>query len=213
MSDEISDEDEEKPKGTTRRQFVAYTGLAAAGLVAGAVVGSELFPRTVVPPLTTSVTQTSSATTVAAPKLALVWNSDNCTGCESCVYACSQYAEGAGSRALARLTIHKHSPSITYDIETCRQCVSPSCLSVCPVTPKAVYIDAKTGARVINQKTCIGCALCATACPFNANGSVVKFNAAKKTYVKCDLCSSRAQGPACVQVCQWGGMTTKVIGS
>ncbi len=147
---------------------------------------------------------------VAAAKIALQWDEKKCTGCEACVYACSTYHEAAGSLSLARITFHRYTPDITYDIETCRQCIAPSCMAACIVG--AMYVDEKTGARCIDEEKCKGCGLCAEACPFNEDGAIIKYNAAKKKYVKCDLCSGRPEGPACVQACgPWEALTVKTL--
>lgn len=146
---------------------------------------------------------------VGAPKAAIEYDPSKCVGCGSCQYFCSTYHEGATSLSLSRITMHRYPPSVVVSVETCRQCTAPSCMDACPVG--AMYVDEKTGARCINESKCTGCGLCAEACPFNKEGAVIKYNAEKNTYVKCDLCSSRAEGPACIEACKWGALTLKEL--
>ena len=49
------------------------------------------------------------------------------------------------------------------------------------------------------EAQCIGCKSCMIACPF---GAMQVTRVAEKTQaLKCDLCSHRADGPACVAAC------------
>jgi len=86
----------------------------------------------------------------------------------------------------------------------CLQCDWPSCYFACPV--EAIIIDEKTGARVILQDSCTGCAICAKACAANTRGEIIRFNPASGKYFKCDLCLGRVEGPACVEACPWGAL-------
>ena len=78
---------------------------------------------------------------------------------------------------------------------TCKQCQSPECLSICPTG--ALYINEKTGARVIDPETCSGCKLCIQACPQYPN-SPIRYDADRNICVKCDLCDGE---PQCVKFC------------
>jgi hydrogenase-4 component A len=67
----------------------------------------------------------------------------------------------------------------------CRHCESPNCAAVCPVRAITLKNDAVT----LNETLCIGCKLCALACPFGAiipGGTPVprfEFNVGQYTYV------------------------------
>src|SRR4030042_5575027 len=52
---------------------------------------------------------------------------------------------------------------------TCLQCGAPECLAACP--EGAIYIDTKTGARIIAADRCTGCRLCIDRCPHKDEGS------------------------------------------
>jgi Fe-S-cluster-containing dehydrogenase component len=94
----------------------------------------------------------------------------------------------------------------------CQQCDDPKCLKACPTG--ALHVDDKSGARVIDQKVCIGCQTCLRACIFySTSTSRIKYNAETKKCFKCDLCGG---DPECVKRCPLGAsqlswMTYKIV--
>ncbi len=68
------------------------------------------------------------------------------------------------------------------------------------------------------QSCCIGCKTCVIACPYGAMNVVTKMvedtkgsglfkrQVPESQALKCDLCSHREEGPACVQVCPTGAI-------
>lgn len=66
-----------------------------------------------------------------------------------------------------------------------------------------MYIDPKTGARVIDENKCTGCGACVAACPLMPEKTIVIYKEVKgrRIYLKCDLCKDRAEGPVCVSAC------------
>ena len=150
----------------------------------------------------------------------VIANPGRCIGCNTCMAACSSVHRDAGLQALPRLTVMR-----TFEVTApvlCRHCEDAPCARVCPV-------DAiKLGAYQVelNEQTCIGCKMCAIACPFGAitpSGTPVSgvagirvghpsqsaaldpllaWNVGVRTVaVKCDLCSFQEAGPECVRVC------------
>lgn len=126
-----------------------------------------------------------------------------CAGCFACTVACSDQNDLEGSAAPVWRTVHKIEDMvlgeafISYISLGCRHCADAPCLIACPTG--AVRREAVTGSIVVMQDLCIGCHICAEACPFNVPG----FGASGKME-KCDLCVIRVtQGlePACVRVC------------
>ena len=61
-------------------------------------------------------------------------------------------------------------PPVQINAELCTGCPEekkPECVKACPVKNCITKVE-ETGKYVINQETCIGCALCVPACPENA---------------------------------------------
>ena len=85
-----------------------------------------------------------------------------CIGCYACVAGCVENHRQAGLQAYPRLYI-THTPAGTMPIQ-CRHCEEPSCAAVCPV--HAITLRDRT--INLNESLCIGCKLCALACPFGA---------------------------------------------
>lgn len=113
---------------------------------------------------------------VADPKL--------CIGCYACVAGCVEGHRKAGLQAYPRLYIIHTPPNGTMPIQ-CHHCEEPSCAAVCPV--KA--ITCQNNSVVLKESLCIGCKMCAIACPFGAiipGGTPLpklEFNAGQYTYV------------------------------
>jgi len=127
----------------------------------------------------------------------LVLNMDECTGCRACEMACSLKHFGEGNPARALIKIVRYEKMGEYLIPVpmiCQQCETPMCEAVCPV--KAISLDEKTGAYVVDEKKCLGCRMCVAACPFGA----IEVDPQKKTSSKCDLCGG---DPMCVKYCAY----------
>lgn len=150
-----------------------------------------------------------------------------CIGCGTCMAACSTAHKAVGLQSHPRLTMTK-----TADISSpsvCRHCEDAFCLRVCPV--KAITQDARNHRVVIDEKSCVGCKMCALACPFGAitpagtsTAGVAGVRTVTPTFsqtlnpllawevgvkavaVKCDLCAFRPEGPACVGACPTKGL-------
>ena len=91
---------------------------------------------------------------IADPKL--------CIGCYTCEAACVDVHENVGLQAHPRLTV-THTPQGTMPVQ-CRHCEDAPCAQVCPVGA----ITHTNGMIQLNESTCIGCKMCALACPFGA---------------------------------------------
>jgi Fe-S-cluster-containing dehydrogenase component/CRP-like cAMP-binding protein len=100
----------------------------------------------------------------------LVMDMDLCVRCGNCSMACHQVH---GRSRLLRRGIHVERPvSITssrtqhvLSPSVCMHCENPECLTGCPTGAIGRF---EGGQIDIDPKTCIGCADCATQCPYNA---------------------------------------------
>ncbi|MEN3067787.1 4Fe-4S dicluster domain-containing protein [Uliginosibacterium sediminicola] len=85
-----------------------------------------------------------------------------CIGCNTCMAACSVVHRQAGLQSLPRLTVMRDAGRTAPML--CRQCDDAPCARVCPVAA----IKQGKDAIELNETLCIGCKLCAIACPFGA---------------------------------------------
>ena len=154
----------------------------------------------------------------------IVTVADRCTACGACEVACVNVHAAAGLQAYPRLHESRAAQRPTH--VQCRHCEDAPCAEVCPVGA----ITRGDDSIVINESICIGCRMCALACPFGAietSGSslwsqqlpvyldgeiaasdlppptsLLDWSAGVRTVaVKCDLCYFRPKGPKCVEVC------------
>ncbi len=82
----------------------------------------------------------------------------------------------------------------------CMHCDEPACVSACPV---AAMKKSKEGPVVWDEKLCIGCRYCITACPFYVPG--FEYSSAFEPKIqKCFMCNQRIKDglvPACAEAC------------
>ena len=86
-----------------------------------------------------------------------------------------------------------------YVSVSCNHCDDPACVKVCPTKAHAKHPELG-GLVLIDRNKCIGCGMCAAACPYHA--PVLDKKAGKMT--KCDACVDRiSKGglPVCVEAC------------
>ena len=90
-----------------------------------------------------------------------------CTGCRTCSVAC------ADKNGAWRQDVFAYYVSIG-----CNECADPACVKACPT--KAHMKRAEDGLVVIDESKCIGCGLCAKACPYG----VPQLNTKKRKMTK-----------------------------
>ena len=127
-------------------------------------------------------------------RVRLVVNPERCTGCNSCVLACSfahtkEYAFETARVRTARDAEHAEARPLV-----CIQCAEAPCLAACPTG--ALARSAETGAIAVDSDLCTGCGVCRTACPYDG----IHWDAASKRPLICDLCGGE---PECALVCQF----------
>ena len=138
-------------------------------------------------------------------------DSSSCTGCKACAAACkdkNNLPVGINFRKVEEFaggTWKKDANGAWtqnvfayYVSSSCNHCEDPACVKVCPT--KAHYKRAEDGLVLIDASKCIGCGMCAKACPYGAPQLVE----ASHKMTKCNACADRlAVGlqPSCVEAC------------
>ncbi len=160
-------------------------------------------------------------------KLGLVIDLDTCVGCHACVISCKGWNTENYGAALSDQSPYGDAPMGTflnrvhsYEIQpaqgaaqqvhfpkSCLHCETAPCVAVCPTG--ASYKRSEDGIVLVNETACIGCGLCAWACPYGAR----ELDQAAGVMKKCTLCVDRIYNenlpeedrePACVRTCPSG---------
>ena len=171
----------------------------------------------------------------SSKRLGLVIDLDTCVGCHACAVACKQWNDGGAAGPLPDVDaygaepdgvwfnrVHSYSvdrkgpcggepandfamtPMTVHFPRSCLHCETPACVTVCPTG--ASYKRAEDGIVLVDAEKCIGCQLCAWACPYGAR----EVGPVRGTMQKCTLCvdriyderlPAREREPACVQAC------------
>ena len=113
-----------------------------------------------------------------------------CTSCRVCELVCSEKHVGAYRPSRAHIRVAVYAEDAIYLPMVCMQCDDAPCIPVCP--SGALVRDAQTNAVVVVEERCVGCRMCALACPFGA------INYWDGRAQKCDLCGG---DPECVHFC------------
>jgi protein NrfC len=186
----------DKSKKYSRRDFVVGSGVAIAGGALGVATPAKPAAAASAPakadyPLSTGY---------------IVYDSRLCSGCQSCMLACSLVHEGEASTSLARIQVSRSVLTrYPYDIQiaVCRQCPTPLCVDNCPTG--ACHVSTENGnVRMTDPDKCIGCQTCLKSCPYTPHRTIWIPAANKAT--KCDLCAdspyfSKKGGPSGEQAC------------
>ena len=160
-------------------------------------------------------------------KLGLVIDLDICVGCHACAVNCKEWNTGGYGAALSDQDPYGAEPTGTwlnrihsYEVtpeagpaqivhfpKSCLHCEDAPCVTVCPTG--ASYKRVEDGIVLVNEDHCMGCGLCAWACPYGAR----EMDAAAGVMKKCTLCVDRIYNenlpeddrvPACVRACPAG---------
>jgi protein NrfC len=189
-------------KGLSRRDFLVTGGAVAAN----ALIAASPAKAIASPP------SAAAGTSYPESKGYLVYDSKKCTGCTTCMLACSLVHYGVQNLSRSRIQIMQDSfgrfPN-DIKIAVCRQCKVPVCVQNCPVG--AAFVDTENGnVRRMDSDKCIGCGTCLEMCPQQPHRPVwVEIDGEWKSS-KCDLCIdspywNEKGGPsgkqACVEAC------------
>ena len=161
-------------------------------------------------------------------KLGLVIDLDTCVGCHACVVSCKGWntenygvplsdADAYGANPLGTFLNRVHAFEAAPDgggtcqtvhfPKSCLHCEDAPCVTVCPTG--ASYKRVEDGIVLVHEDACIGCGLCAWACPYGAR----ELDQAAGVMKKCTLCIDRIYNenlpeedrvPACVRTCPAG---------
>jgi len=130
-----------------------------------------------------------------------------CTRCDECVRGCAD-AHGGQPRFIREGQRYR-----TWLVPTaCYQCSDPVCMMECPtgaITREIGSLEVTINGADHPTRPCIGCQNCAKRCPWGnivmvETGELRPDGKAEEAATKCDLCLTRPQGPACVQMCPHG---------
>lgn len=134
-----------------------------------------------------------------------------CVGCKACMAACLVKHFVPGDMPIARLNVVRVGDRTAPIV--CHHCENAPCASACPT--KALYNE---GDRVVvRMERCIGCRSCVVACPYGAVNVVSRYDSGdlggirvgatpNASVIKCDRCTDRAGGPACIEACTSGAL-------
>jgi len=160
-------------------------------------------------------------------KLGLAIDLDTCVGCHACVVSCKEWNTGNYGAPLADADAYGAEPMGTFlnrvhafeakqpgkNAQTvhfpksCLHCEDAPCVTVCPTG--ASYKREEDGIVLVNEDRCMGCGLCAWACPYGAR----ELDPLAGVMKKCTLCVDRIYNenlpeedriPACVRTCPAG---------
>ena len=166
---------------------------------------------------------TSLPATPPPKRLGLVIDLDTCVGCHACVVACKEWNTGGYPAPLSDQNPYGAEPSgawlnrvhsfeagdgadgrTVHFPKSCLHCEDAACVTVCPTG--ASYKRQEDGIVLVDEDRCIGCGLCAWACPYGAR----ELDASEGVMKKCTLCVDRIYNenipeaerqPACVNTC------------
>jgi len=157
-------------------------------------------------------------------KLGLVIDLDICVGCHACVVSCKEWnttgygsplgdADAYGDSPLGAFLNRIHTfevagesgqANVVHFPKSCLHCDDAPCVTVCPTG--ASFKREEDGIVLVEEDWCIGCGLCAWACPYGAR----EMDPVERVMKKCTLCVDRIYNenlpemdrePACVRTC------------
>jgi len=129
----------------------------------------------------------------------VVADPEKCTGCVVCEYACSMTNEETFNPTKSRIRALRMGPLNNIAV-TCRHCEDPACVTACP--RQALSQDEETGMIKVDEKLCVGCDWCISACDFGA----MMIHPEKRVVFTCNNCKNQPDGPQCVKWCPEGAL-------
>ena len=124
-------------------------------------------------------------------------NSDKCTGCAICEYACSAEKENVFNPTKSRIRTLRLNVLSNMAI-TCRACKDAPCVSACP--KDALSQSKETDVVTVDEAKCDGCGWCIEACEYGA----VTLHPNSRKAIICDTCNGE---PKCIEFCPESALT------
>ena len=189
--------EEQQPKTDVgRRNFLASSAVLGLGLPLVSLADSKIVQAAEAKKAAAPAPAAPAA--AAAPKAkALHVERRRCTGCNSCVFACSLHHEGVVRPSVARMQVLRHQGIVDVPI-ICWHCPDAPCVKSCPTTPiRAIEKDPATNVvKYVDEKICLGakCNKCIEACP----PKYLMRHPDTGRPIFCDLCDG---DPQCVKAC------------
>ncbi|SMB93533.1 Fe-S-cluster-containing dehydrogenase component [Thermanaeromonas toyohensis ToBE] len=137
-------------------------------------------------------------------RLGMLIDLNRCVGCHGCSVACQAEWELLPEQHFTR--VHRYEvgsfPKVRGGVvlTQCMHCDDPPCSKVCPTGATQKRPD---GLVIVDEKKCIGCRYCESACPYGARS----FNRERSIVQKCYFCyhrTDKGKKPACVETCMAG---------
>jgi len=111
----------------------------------------------------------ANADTTHTPRWGMTVDVNRCVGCQTCTVACKHWNDTQpGVQWRKVLDVESGSfPDVerVFLVVGCQHCAEPPCVPVCPTGATKQRAD---GLVTMDYDTCIGCASCAVACPYQA---------------------------------------------
>lgn len=130
----------------------------------------------------------------------IITDNEKCIGCLACVVTCMDHHYDVNAQYPVPLRrykrIVKESGLTQYITESCRHCAEAPCMKVCP---RGAIRKSEDGWVHVAEELCIGCMMCASACPYS-----IPVRRPDGKMVKCDGCGGE---PVCVAICPCGALT------
>lgn len=121
-------------------------------------------------------------------------NKEKCTGCLSCVLACSFSHFKYFDMSKSRVSVSGTHDLAEFEPSVCIQCEERYCVKSCPTG--ALSVNSATGVVTLDKDKCVGCKVCLKSCPYGG----VKWDADSSNPLICDLCGG---DPQCVKHCRY----------
>lgn len=108
-------------------------------------------------------------------RYAMAIDLDRCIGCRTCAVICKDFnaqPQGIWWNRVFTSGTEEYDVAVKVDGQlrmqfvpiSCQHCSNAPCEHVCPT--QATYTDKETGTVLVDYERCIGCRMCASACPY-----------------------------------------------